>query len=86
MLTFMCRFGLFGTNILIINAHLSAGEESSREIQRMEELNRILVAHEINKNRYDTVYLAGFNFIKFTFKMRISYFFPAQYAYAMNQQ
>ncbi|XP_021944283.2 inositol polyphosphate 5-phosphatase E-like [Folsomia candida] len=52
-------FGLFGTNILIINAHLSAGEESSREIQRMEELNRILVAHEINKNRYDTVYLAG---------------------------
>lgn len=52
-------FGLFGSKVLVINAHLSAGEESSRESQRMEELHRILTAHEIKKNQYDVVYLFG---------------------------
>jgi endonuclease/exonuclease/phosphatase family metal-dependent hydrolase len=52
-------FGLFGSKMLVINAHLSAGEESSRETQRMEELHKILAAHEIKRNHYDTVFLFG---------------------------
>lgn len=42
---------------------ITKGEESSREIQRMEELNKILMAHEIKKNHFDTVYLAGTSFL-----------------------
>jgi len=52
-------FGLFGTKICCINAHLSAGEESSRETQRIEELHKILMAHEIKRNHYDVVYIFG---------------------------
>jgi hypothetical protein len=52
-------FGLFGTKFCCINAHLSAGEEGSREVQRVEELHKILLAHEIKRNHYDAVYIFG---------------------------
>ncbi|CAG7821565.1 unnamed protein product [Allacma fusca] len=55
-------FGFFGSKFVFVNSHLSAGDESDRENQRIDELHKILQSYQKPSgklNGSDAIFLSG---------------------------